>query len=171
MVFAAGDVTDFLSVNLTTIIGTWLNFIILFLVLKHFLFDKVNKVINDRKNDIDTAYKQADDAKENAKKLESEYTAKIGNAKEESAQIISAATKKAQQRSDEIISEARIEAKGISDRAHEEIEREKKIAVNKVKDDITDIAFNAAQAVIEKDLKTEDNEKLIEEFIDNVGEV
>ena len=41
MVMAAGDVTDFLSVNLTTIIATWLNLLILFLVLKHFLFDSI----------------------------------------------------------------------------------------------------------------------------------
>ena len=171
MVFAAGDVTDFLSVNLTTIIGTWLNFIILFLVIKHFLFDKINKVIDDRKNDVENSYKEADEAKESALKLEAEYNEKLANAKEESAQIISAATQKAMQRSDEIIGEARKEAKGITETAHNEIEREKKIAVNQIKDDITDIAFNAAQAVIEKDMKTEDNEKLIEDFIDSVGEV
>ena len=45
MVLAAGDVTEFLSIDLTTIIATLLNTLILFLVLKHFLFDKVNKVI------------------------------------------------------------------------------------------------------------------------------
>lgn len=49
MVLAAGDVTEFLSIDLTTIIATLLNTLILFLVLKHFLFDKVNKVIEDRK--------------------------------------------------------------------------------------------------------------------------
>ena len=46
MVLAAGDVTEFLSIDLTTIIATLLNTLILFLVLKHFLFDKVNKVID-----------------------------------------------------------------------------------------------------------------------------
>ena len=49
MILARGDVTDFLSVNLTTIIATWLNLLILFLVMKHFLFNKVNKVMEDRK--------------------------------------------------------------------------------------------------------------------------
>lgn len=171
MVLAAGDVTDFLSVNLTTIIATWLNLLILTLVLKHFLFDKVNKVMEDRKNEVAQTYKDADEAKENAKKLEAEYADRISGAKEESAQIIQAATKKAQLHSDEIISDAKREAKGITEQARAEIEREKKIAVNQIKDDIADIAFSAAQAVIEKDLNTEDNERLIEQFIDNVGEV
>ncbi|MBP3796818.1 MAG: F0F1 ATP synthase subunit B [Ruminococcus sp.] len=170
MILAAGDVTDFLSINLTTIIATWLNLLILFLVLKHFLFDKVNKVMEDRKNEVAETYKKADEAEERAKKLEEDYEQRISGAKEESAQMIQAATRKAQQRSDEIIAEAKVEAKGITEQARNEIEREKKIAVNKIKDDITDIAFQAAQAVIEKDLTSEDNERLIGEFIDNVGE-
>ena len=88
MVLAAGDVTEFLSIDLTTIIATLLNTLILFLVLKHFLFDKVNKVIEDRKNDVKETYRQADEAKENAEKLEAEYTNRLEGAKEESAQII-----------------------------------------------------------------------------------
>lgn len=120
------------------------------LVLKHFLFDKVNKVIEDRKNDVKETYRQADVAKENAEKLEAEYTSRLEGAKEESAQIIQTATRKAQQRSDEIISEARTEAKGLVDNASREIEREKKIAVNQIKNEITDIAFSAAAAVVER---------------------
>ena len=170
MILARGDGTDFLSVNLTTIIATWLNLLILFLVMKHFLFNKVNKVMEDRKNEVAETYKQADEAKERAEKLEQDYEERISGAKEESAKIIQAATRKAQQRSDEIIADAKVEAKGITEQARSEIEREKKIAVNKIKDDITDIAFQAAQAVIEKDLSSADNERLIGEFIDNVGE-
>lgn len=171
MVLAAGDVTEFLSVSPTTIIATLLNSLILFLVLKHFLFDKVNKVIQSRKDEVAETYKQADEAKENALKLEAEYDSRLSGAKEESAQIIQAATKKAQQRSDEIINDARTEAKGLVDNAQREIEREKKIAVNQIKDEITDIAFSAAAAVVEKDMTGEDNERLIEKFIDNVGEI
>jgi len=131
----------------------------------------VNKVIEDRKNDVKETYRQADEAKENAEKLEAEYTSRLEGAKEESAQIIQTATRKAQQRSDEIISEARTEAKGLVDNASREIEREKKIAVNQIKNEITDIAFSAAAAVVEKDMTGEDNERLIEKFIDNVGEM
>ena len=130
-----------------------------------------HKVIEDRKNDVKETYRQADEAKENAEKLEAEYTSRLEGAKEESAQIIQTATRKAQQRSDEIISEARTEAKGLVDNASREIEREKKIAVNQIKNEITDIAFSAAAAVVEKDMTGEDNERLIEKFIDNVGEM
>ena len=171
MVFASGDITEFMSIDLTTIIATLLNTLILFLVLKHFLFDKVNKVIDDRQKEIQESYDRADEAEKNAQKLEADYNEKIGQAKEESAEIIRDATKKAQVRADEIIDEARVEAKGIRTNAENEIEREKKIAVNAIKDEISQIAFSAAAAVVEKDLTSEDNERLIEKFIDDVGEV
>ena len=148
-----------------------LNTLILFLVLKHFLFDKVNKVVGERQKEIQDSYDRAEEAEKNAQKLEADYNEKIGQAKQEGAEIIRDATKKAQARADEIIDEARVEAKGIRTNAENEIEREKKIAVNAIKDEISQIAFSAAAAVVEKDLTSEDNEKLIEKFIDNVGEV
>ena len=40
---------DFFSIDLTTILGSILNALILFLVLKHFLFDKVNAVLDARR--------------------------------------------------------------------------------------------------------------------------
>ena len=171
MIFASGDITEFMSIDLTTIIATLLNTLILFLVLKHFLFDKVNKVVDERQKEIKESYDRADEAEKNAQKLEADYNEKIGQAKEESAEIIRDATRKAQVRADEIIDEARVEAKGIRTNAENEIEREKKIAVNAIKDEISQIAFSAAAAVVEKDLTSEDNERLIEKFIDDVGEV
>ena len=171
MIFASGDITEFMSIDLTTIIATLLNKLILFLVLKHFLFDKVNKVVDERQKEIQDSYDRAEEAEKNAQKLEADYNEKIGQAKQEGAEIIRDATKKAQARADEIIDEARVEAKGIRTNAENEIEREKKIAVNAIKDEISQIAFSAAAAVVEKDLTSEDNEKLIEKFIDNVGEV
>ncbi|MGN0623801.1 MAG: F0F1 ATP synthase subunit B [Oscillospiraceae bacterium] len=164
-------VTDFLTIDPTTIVLTLCNTLILFLILKHFLFEKVNKVMDDRKSDIEGSYQRADEAEQKANQLAAEYTEKISNAKEESAEIVKAATQKAQLRSDEIIADAKNEAKGIIDNANAEIEREKKIAVNQIKDEIADIALSAASAVVEKEISGEDNERLIESFIDSVGEV
>lgn len=164
-------VTDFLTIQPETILGNLINTLILFLVLKFVLFDRVNKVIEARKNDVSKIYAEADQANANAKKLESEYEEKLSSAKEKSAEIVSNATKKAQMRSDEIISDAKNEAKGILEKAHGEIEREKKRAVNQIKDEIADMAFSVASKVVEKEIDSADNEKLIEEFINNVGEL
>ncbi|WP_124098305.1 F0F1 ATP synthase subunit B [Ruminococcus sp. Marseille-P6503] len=168
---AMAKVTEFLTIDPTTIVLTLCNTLILFLILKHFLFDKINKIIEARRNDIEESYKRADDAERRADQLAAEYTERLGKAREESAELVRNAARKAQARSDEIIAEAKLEAKGIIDSAGLEIEREKKIAVNQIKDEIAQIAVSAASAVVEKEISAEDNERLIESFIDSVGEV
>ena len=161
---------DFFSIELTTILGSILNVLILFFVLKHFLFDKVNAVLEARKTEVAKTYEDADSALSNAKQLESEYTEKLSAAKEESAEIVKNATKKAQSRSDEIIAEARDEARGIVDKANADIEKEKKRAVNQIKDEISDIAISIATQVVSKEIDGKTHEKLIESFIDEIGD-
>ena len=161
---------DFFSIDLTTILGTILNTLILFLVLKHFLFDKVNAVLESRRNEVVKTYEDADKAFANAKQLETEYTDKLSAAKEESAEIVKNATKKAQLRSEEIISDAKNEAKGIMDKAEADIEKEKKRAVNQIKDEISDIAMSIASSVVSKELDAKTHEQLIENFINEIGD-
>lgn len=161
---------DFFSIDLTTIVGSILNVLILFFVLKHFLFDKVNAVLDSRKNEVAKTYEDADAALSNAKQLESEYTEKLSAAKEESAEIVKNATKKAQSRSDEIIAEARDEARGIVDKANADVEKEKKRVVNQIKDEISDMALSIASRVVSKEIDGKTHEKLIESFIDEIGD-
>lgn len=161
---------EFFSIDLTTILGTIINTLILFLVLRHFLFDKVNAVLDSRKNEVAKTYEDADAALSNAKQLESEYTEKLSAAKEESAEIVKNATKKAQFRSEEIIAEAKDEARGIVDKANADIEKEKKRAVNQIKDEISDMALSIASRVVSKEIDGKTHEKLIESFIDEIGD-
>ncbi len=161
---------DFFSIDLTTILGSIFNVLILFFVLKHFLFDKVNAVLDSRKTEVAKTYEDADAALSNAKQLESEYTEKLSAAKEESAEIVKNATKKAQSRSDEIIAEARDEARGIVDKANADVEKEKKRVVNQIKDEISDMALSIASRVVSKEIDGKTHEKLIESFIDEIGD-
>ena len=69
-----------------------------------------------------------------------------------------------------MISEAKDTVNNMMERAQEQIESEKKKAVNEIKDEIADIALMAATNVLEKDMDSDDHHKLIDEFIDNVGD-
>lgn len=160
---------DFFSIDPTTIVASICNVLILFFVIKHFLFDKVNAVLESRKTEVAKTYEDADSALNNAKQLESEYTEKLSAAKEESAEIVKNATRKAQSRSDEIIAEAKDEARGIVDKANADVEKEKKRAVNQIKDEISDMAISIASHVVSKEIDGKTHEKLIESFIDEIG--
>lgn len=162
---------EFLSIDIGTIIFTFCNLLILFLVFKHFLFGRVYKILDERQNEVSDTYSKADEALEHAKLLESEYSSLMTGAKEESAEMIKNASKKAQQRSDEIISEAKSEASAILAKAGEDIEREKKRAESELRGEISELAVLVAQKVVEKEISEKDNERLINDFIENVGDL
>jgi len=162
---------EILSIDIGTIIFTWCNLLILFLVFKKFLFGRVHKIFEDRQNDVTEVYNKADESLEHAKNLETEYTALMQNAKEESAEIIKTASKKAQVRSDEIIADAKKEAGAILARADEDVEREKKRAQNELRGEISELAVMVAQKIVEKEISEEDHDRFINDFIENVGDL
>lgn len=162
---------EILSIDIGTIIFTWCNLLILFLVFKKFLFGRVHKILEERQNDVTEVYNKADESLEHAKSLETEYTELMQNAKEESAEIIKNASRKAQVRSDEIIADAKKEAGAILARADEDVEREKKRAQNELRGEISELAVMVAQKIVEKEINEEDHDRFINDFIENVGDL
>lgn len=162
---------DFFSIEPSTIIGTLCNTLILFLLFKKFLFAPVNKIIEERKAQVSKTYEEADAALASAKSKETEYNEKLAAAKSEADERVREATRKAQQRSDEIIANAKQEAAGLVDKANADIERERKRAVNRIKDEISDIAVTIAGKVIGREVAgDEEQDRLIDEFIGGLGE-
>ena len=80
------------------------------------------------------------------------------------------AQKDAAARSEAMIQEAQTQAAGIKAKAEADIAQEKKKAVNDIKNEIGGIAMDIAGKVIEREISEEDHKKLIDEFIENVGE-
>ena len=161
---------SFVTIDVWTMIFTWVNLIILVLVMKKFLFKPIMNMFEQREKEVGDMYSKAESAQKNAEELESEYTEKLSCAKEEAAKIMKDAKHDATLRGEEIVGDAKREASAILAKARKEIEREKETAVSEIKGDIAEIAVNIAQKVIEKDIKEEDHERLVEEFIDSWGE-
>ena len=162
---------DFISIDPVTIIGVLCNTLILFLVFKKFLFGRVKAVMDQRNQQISKTYEDADSALKNAKDMEAEYTEKLAAASQESAEMVRNASLKAQKRSDEIIGEARAEAQNIITKANADIEKEKKRAVNQIKDELSDIAVSIAEKVVSRNIESdEEQDRLIDEFISGIGD-
>ncbi|MCL2054331.1 MAG: F0F1 ATP synthase subunit B [Oscillospiraceae bacterium] len=160
----------FMSFDPVTIAGTLLNTLILFYMYKRFLFDKVNALLDARNSEVSKTYEEADSALENAKKMEKDYEEKLLAAKEESAEIVRKATNKAQGRYDEILSEANEDSRRIIEKANSDMELEKKRAVNQIKDEISDIAVSIAERVVSKEIDASLHERLIDDFIREIGD-
>ena len=161
---------EFLNINFFTALFTLLNTITLFLVLKHFLFHPVMKMITDRQKEIDDMYADAGSAKDAAKALEAEYMEKLSVAAETSDRIVKEAVLRGQNREEEIIRQANAEAAAIMDKAAASIAQEKKKAINDAKDEISVIAISIAEKVVTREITSDDQKRLVDAFIDGLGQ-
>jgi len=160
---------SFVGVNFFTMIFAWCNLLILYIFLKRILFEPIKKMIDSRQKEIDDMYSDAENAKETAKEMKAEYESKIEKATEESEEILKKAVRKAQLREEEILQEANEKAARTLERAAEQIELEKKKAVNDIKNEVSEMAVSIASAVIERDVSKDEHTALIDSFIENIG--
>lgn len=161
---------NFIGFNPWTALFTLLNLVLTFLILKKFLFKPVNKMIDDRQKEVDDIFAEAEDAKQKAETMRADYDRKLAEAKETSAQIVSDATREANRRSDEIIRQAKADADALRDKAGTDIALERKKALNDVKGDISRIALDIAEKVVERELNAADQDRLIERFLRDMEE-
>lgn len=163
---------NFLTIDPTTIIGVLCNTLILFLVFKKLLFERVKKILDARKEEVSKTYREAESAKNSAESMKTEYTEKLAAAKEKSAEITREAAARASRHADEIVAEAKKEAANITAKANADIEAEKKRAAIAVRAEISDIASAVAEKIVSREISSdEEQDRLIDSFISELGDV
>ena len=158
----------FVSLDVWTMIFTWANLVILFLLLKKFLFKPVNKVLEERAAQIESEYSAAEQAAMTANKIKSEYEDKLHSAKAEADGIIKSAVNTANERSSSIVGEANAEARRIIEKSRKQIEADGKNAMNEMKSEIASIAVDAAERILKREIDEKTNEDIISGIIDRL---
>ena len=159
----------FVGVNPWTMLFAWLNLLILYLFLKKLAFVPLKNMIDSRQKEIDDMYGDAEKSRADAEALRADYEERMGNAKEESEEIVKSAIRRAQLREEEILRDADKKAERVLERAEEQIELEKKRMMGEVKDEVSRMAVEIASAVIERDVSETEHKDLIDSFIDKIG--
>ncbi len=160
---------DFVAIppDVWSLIFTWCNLGILFLLVRKFLFKPVQKILKQREDEVGEMYEKAAAAQSNAEAMEAEYTEKLADAKNEAGRIMQTATKNAQLRGEEIVKEAEEKAAAAMTRAEARIEQERRNALAQVQGQVADMAVSIAEKVIEKELDRTEHDKLVKDFIDS----
>ena len=160
---------QFVDLNLWRVFVTICNTLITFLIVKHFLYKPLRSMLAAREQEVSDLYAKAETDRREAEAMKRDYTVSIANAKQEAADIVSGAQKRAEKRSEEILQQANTEAATLKKRAEESIEQERKKAMNEIKDEIAGLSVMIASKIVEKDINEDDHKRMIEEFIDKVG--
>ncbi len=163
-------VQDFISIDVWTIIFQICNLLILFALIRKFLFKRVMAMLEARQKEIDGIYDAAGKDRQDAAQMKEEYTVRMSNAREEADRLVRNAVDTAHNRGDAIVKEAKAEAAHLKQKAQAEIEQEKRKAYSELMGDISGMAADIAGRMVEREINADDHRELVEEFIRNAGE-
>ncbi len=146
------------------------NLLIQAALFKKFLFKPVQGIIAKRRGEVNAIYGEAEAARTAANEEKAEYERLIREARVEAGQLVKTASENAEARAVQVLQSAQQEAAGIKEKAFAEIDREKKKAVNEIKDNISGMVVALAEKVVEKEINADDQQALIDQFMKEMGE-
>lgn len=152
-----------------TFIWAIINLIILYIVLRSVLFKPVTKVMEERADKIKDDLEEAEKAKADAASLAREYEDRLLSAREEAGRIISEARDRAQKEYAAIISEARAASERVLDKGREQLQLEREQLLKDFKNQVVTLALAAASKVLEANVDSDSNRRLVDRFINKAG--
>ena len=161
---------DIISVNIWDIIISLANLLVMFLILRRFLFKPVQRMFDMRRKQVEDIYAEAREERSQAEDMKQEYETRMASAREEADGLVRNAVQTAQRRSDAIVQEAKSEATHLKQKAESEIEQEKRKAYSELMGEISGMAADIAGRMVEREINPDDHRELVEEFIKSAGE-
>lgn len=159
-----------ISVNLWQILIALCNLVILFLLLKKFLFKPVKKTLEERQKAIDDQFAAAEEAQKTADDNKEQWEKQLATASDEAKDILKNAEETAAHRGDRIVADARDKADAILRQAESEADLERRKAQAEIKDNIIDISAELAGKMLEREINPDDHRRMIDAFIEEMGD-
>lgn len=158
-----------MSISVGMIIFSTINFLIFYLIMKKFFFEKILAVIDARKAEVENSFKKARDEDARAELLKSKYEENVKKFNNEGMMLVESYKEKADRVYTEIVEESNKEAANIKEKAVKEIERERAIANKEMKQEIIELSMELAEKTLEREIDSNRHKELIDEFIAKVG--
>ena len=149
---------------------TVLTFVLLLVVLKKVAWGPILDALEARENEIKEALYAAEKAREEAKQVSSDYEDAIRKAQAEAQQIISDAKTAGEKVKLDLEAVASEKADEIIEKAKAQIDAERIKVISEIKSVAVEISLSAAAKVIEKNLDSDDNRKLVNEALEGIGQ-
>ena len=146
-----------------------LNVLILFVALRLLLYKPVLKFMKKRENLFANKADELDEREKGLIRQKEQYDSMMAEADSKSAAIITKSNEMAREHAKEIMDNAKEYSRDLVMKAKREIESEKIQTRSELKAEITDMAVNIAEKVLEREVSADDNRNIIDEFFERVG--
>jgi len=140
-------------------------FVLLFLVLRRYLFRPLATMMNLRAQEIAEGLEAAKQSKEALVKVGEERARVLAGARDEGRERVRQAVKEADETRARLLAEAREEANRIRERGREAVELEREQALQEVRRTVVDLALLAASRAVLQRMDERAHRQAVEEFI------
>jgi F-type H+-transporting ATPase subunit b len=146
-------------------IWTILTFLVLLTLLAKFAWGPLLKALDSRQDTIRKSLDDAERARQELARLNEESAQIIRTARAEAEVVIAQSRSDADRLREEMRQKARIEANGIVRNAERQIEMQTDRALQQIRQEAVELSVLIASKLLQRNLSTEDNEKLIDEAL------
>ena len=145
------------------------NFIIYAFIIVKFALPLVRDFLKTRREEVVSTIAQASAKKQRAEAFVSEYKAKIAGLDNEIQMMHAMLREEAEREKTRLVSEAQTRAAKIKEDTQFLADQEVKIARQRLRQEIASQAEAAARALVQRHLTAADQDRLAQEFIQNIG--
>ncbi|MEA5047586.1 MAG: F0F1 ATP synthase subunit B [Eubacteriales bacterium] len=146
-----------------------LNVLILFLLLRTFLYKPVRKFMQEREAKYAREREQIDASRTEADTLKAQYELSMKNAKLEAEKLTEDKLRAAEHEAEDVRKKAKQDAQGILTDAMAQAETEREGMLTELKSQTAELAVDIAGKILEREVKPEDHQRVIDSFFDKVG--
>ena len=146
-----------------------ISFGILLWVLYKFAFPPILEALETRERKIRDSIEQAEQNRLTAEQRLADYEAKLNGAAQEAEAIVADAKAKAQRLLEENEQRLRTESERIQAETTQEIERERRKALQDIRNEAADLALTVAEKVLARSLSDDDHRRLAREAVQAVS--
>ena len=162
---AAGGLTD---LNFTLFWATLILFAIFAFVMAKLAWNPLLAMIEEREKGVRDSVEGAQRASAEAKALLAQHQELLREGGRQREEIVKRAIADAEQLKAGLSAQARTEADQILSKAKEQIEREKRLAIQELRGQVADLAIEAASRIVTSSLTPDAQRKLVHEFIERL---
>lgn len=154
-----------LGINGKLLFAQAANFLILFFVLKKFVFPKIWKVLEDREAKIKEGFAMRDRAEGELERIDTLKKTSIQEARREAERVMHEAKNDAERRRQELEREAKSRAQQILDGAETQARKEREELITRAQNSIAESVITIAERVLERSIGAHDEEKILREVV------
>ncbi|HEY4132261.1 MAG TPA: F0F1 ATP synthase subunit B [Gemmatimonadaceae bacterium] len=158
-----------MSLQLNLMFWTLGIFVILYIILRKFAFGPITAAVEAREKALEDAIEGAKRDREAAAKLLQEHQAALDASRGEAQKLIADSRAIAEKMRADLLEQTRHEQQDMLERARREIETEKQRAIAELRREAVDLALAGAGKVIEQNLESDRNRKLVESYLSSIG--